>query len=246
MNLGEAHAVINRTKVVFGAYRLTEGRPSGQYSLSLCQGVGRYGFPELMRIDRRAGNFCGPVHKNGRERRRNARWDVNATPNPQDDDKSFRRVRPMYRGESILPYIATFPLRVVVPWETSGLMSGDSERIELYPGLADWWRQAENCWEEHRSSDRLTLIGQLDYRNKMNQQFPIPKIRVVHNASGMHLAAAPVTDQRALIHKGLYWATVSSAAEAEYMCAILNSPVTTEFLRPRGRVPRKHSDRLGC
>src|SRR4051794_16081606 len=48
----------------------------------------------------------------------------------------------------------------------------------------------------------------------------------------MHLAAAKISDRRALIANGLYWAAVKSEEEADYLCAIINAPATTELVRP--------------
>jgi hypothetical protein len=48
----------------------------------------------------------------------------------------------------------------------------------------------------------------------------------------MHVVAAKITNRRALIANGLYWASVGSDAEANYLCAVLNTPVTTELVRP--------------
>jgi hypothetical protein len=46
-------------------------------------------------------------------------------------------------------------------WNTSlegdQLLHGEHARLDLYPGLADWWRRVEQLWLYHRSSDRLTL-----------------------------------------------------------------------------------------
>jgi hypothetical protein len=141
-------------------------------------------------------------------------------------------VRPLYNGENLLPFRITAPTRVVVPWDSTVLMASSDERIELYPGLADWWRRAEQVWEKNRSTDRLSLLEQVDYRNKLSNQFPVPGLRIVYNKSGMHLAAAVVADDRAVVNSGLYWATGSCADEAYYLCAILNAPVTTELVRP--------------
>ncbi|MEM6483959.1 MAG: N-6 DNA methylase [Pseudomonadota bacterium] len=141
-------------------------------------------------------------------------------------------VRPLYSGESLLPYSMMAPLQVIVPWNGTKLLGSSDEDLELYIGLADWWRAAEECWEKHRSSDRLTLLEQLDYHSKLSKQFPIPKIRVVYNKSGMHLSAAIVTNKRAVVSNGLYWAAAASMDEAHYICAFLNSPVTTELVRP--------------
>jgi hypothetical protein len=48
----------------------------------------------------------------------------------------------------------------------------------------------------------------------------------------MHLVAAKVKNPRAVIAGGLYWASMNSEDEADYLCAIMNSAVTTEALRP--------------
>jgi hypothetical protein len=46
------------------------------------------------------------------------------------------------------------------------------------------------------------------------------------------VVAAKITNRRALIANGLYWASIRTEAEADYLCAILNAPVTTELVRP--------------
>jgi hypothetical protein len=141
-------------------------------------------------------------------------------------------VRPLLNGEDLLPYIVNTPVFAIVPWDPKGLLPGNGDRIELYPGLADWWQRAQQVWDEHRSSDRLTLIERVDYQRELQSQFPIPPLRVVYNTSGMHLVAAIVDDVRAVINSKLYWAALNSADEGYYICAILNSPITTELVRP--------------
>ena len=84
----------------------------------------------------------------------------------------------------------------------------------------------------NRSSDRMDLAEQLNYQNKLVAQLPSPQLRVVYNKSGMHVVAAKVTDRRALIENGLYWTTPASESEANYLCAILNSPYLTDLVRP--------------
>lgn len=140
-------------------------------------------------------------------------------------------LRPMYSGENLLPYRTAAPLLTVIPQDARRLLKTDDE-IAVFPGLADWWRKCEQLWNENRSSERLTLIEQLDYMSKLSAQFPVPAIRVVYNSSGMHLAAAILEDPKGVINNKLYWCAVSSFDEAHYLCAILNSPVTTEFVRP--------------
>jgi hypothetical protein len=119
-----------------------------------------------------------------------------------------------------------------VPVESIYLGLGQSDRLDAHEGLASWWRRAEAIWEEHRSSERLTLLERLDYHKGLEQQFPIQPERVVYTKSGMHLAASRLDDRRAVIDHTLHWATAASTAEARYLCAILNSASITELVRP--------------
>ena len=82
-------------------------------------------------------------------------------------------IRPVLLGESVIPFRIAETFEAVLPWERDGLMDGQSDRLDAYEGLATWWRRAEAIWDTHRSSDRLTLIKQLDYQGKFRHQFPI-------------------------------------------------------------------------
>jgi SAM-dependent methyltransferase len=141
-------------------------------------------------------------------------------------------VRPVHMGETILPYRALEPVLAVLPRVAQGLLDGQSERLDLYPGLAAWWRQAEAAWEANRSSEKLTLAERLDYQKGLSNQFPAQERRVFYTKSGMHLAAARVNDRRVVADHSLYWATVVTDDEGRFLCAILNAAVTTTRVRP--------------
>lgn len=141
-------------------------------------------------------------------------------------------IRPVYLGEHVLPYRTRKPAEAVLPWDMAGRIDEGSPRLELYPALNKWWHRAEELWEEHRSSDRLSLMAQLDYHGKLSSQHPIQPLRVVYNASGMHLCAAKIEDRRGVIEHALYWATARSDQEAQYLCGILNSAAVTQLVRP--------------
>lgn len=141
-------------------------------------------------------------------------------------------IRPVLLGESVLPFRIAETFEAILPRDKKGLMDGSSDRLDTYEGLAKWWRKAEAVWEKNRSSERMTLMERLNFHNGLEQQFPIQPERIVYSSSGMHLAAARLTNRRAVIEHGLYWATAASTAEAQYLCAILNSVVITELVRP--------------
>jgi hypothetical protein len=155
-------------------------------------------------------------------------------------------LRSAYLGEHCLPFHMLSPGKVVIPFEGSIKMSGDDERIDRYPGLADWWRRAEQVWLENRSSDKRTLLDQVDYIKQLSAQFPIPTIRIVYTASGSSLAAAVVTDPDAVIEHNLYWGAVATLAEGQYLAAVLNAPALGEILAPyqsRGAFGARHFDK---
>lgn len=146
-------------------------------------------------------------------------------------DRQF--VRPLYLGDTLLPHRLLAPLKAIIPWDGTRLLRTAEQRA-MYPGLADWWTRAESAWNSAKSrSSKLTLLDQLDYRNKLTNQLPLVrgKHRVVYNKSGMYLAAAIVRDDAIIDHK-LYWGSVGSLDEARYLVTVLNSTQATERLRP--------------
>ena len=142
----------------------------------------------------------------------------------------FEFVRPYYNGENIFPYRSEDSGLVVLPCNRHGVIS--EAVIELSPGFHQWWENAAEIWDAKRTSDRLSLIQRLDYQSGLSKQFPIPEVRVVYNRAGTHVLASKIRNRRAIIANGLYWASVRTDMEANYLCAILNSPVTTELVRP--------------
>ena len=154
-------------------------------------------------------------------------------------------VRAIYTGEAVLPYRPLETLRAVIPWDGQRLLDSSEERLDAYPGLAEWWNRAENAWNDNRSSTTLSLRDRLDYQRTLSQQFPIPALRVVYTKSGMYLAAAIVRGDAVIDHE-LYWGTAGSLDEARYLEAILNSEVLTRCLRPlqaRGEHNPRHYDK---
>jgi hypothetical protein len=142
-------------------------------------------------------------------------------------------IRPVLLGESIVPFAVVTPFEGVIPWtKGSGFLDGGHVQIDQFPGFAKWWRQAEDLWMAHRSSDKRTLLEQLNYIGQLGAQFPIAPLRVVYTKAGNTLAAAVVSDGRSVIDHKLYWAPVASSAEGRYLCGVLNAPRFTEAIRP--------------
>lgn len=140
-------------------------------------------------------------------------------------------LRPTHTGDALLPYRLVSPGEAVIPCTAQDVLE-DPAQIEAYPGLHRWWVQASEIWEAKRSSAKLSLIEQLNYQSKLTKQLPVPELRVVYNRSGMHVVGAKLVDRRAIVTSGLYWMPVYSMHEADFLCAVLNAPTTTEQVRP--------------
>ncbi len=140
-------------------------------------------------------------------------------------------IRPLHLGDTIMPFRCLQPLQAVIPWDGTRLIGGDDEDLDLYPGLAAWWRAAERVWVQHRRSPRLTLNQRLDYQRGLSRQFSAAAHRVVYSASGMYLAAAVVSDPAAVIEHKLYTGSVTSLGEARFLTAVLNSTTATLAVR---------------
>lgn len=155
-------------------------------------------------------------------------------------------LRHAYLGEHCLPFRMLPPADTVIPFDGKGMLSGDNDRIDRYPGLAEWWRAAERTWIEHRSSDKRTLLEQIDYIGQLAAQSPTSAIRVVYTKSGNYLTSAVVTDDSAVIDHMLYWGAAATMEEAFYLTAILNSPALGELVAPyqsRGAFGARHFDK---
>jgi len=141
-------------------------------------------------------------------------------------------LRPVYLGESLVPFKVLAPELAIVPWDGTRLLRGREEDLFPYPGLQDWWHHAEGLWNEYRSNDRLGFRSRLDHHRALSKQLPAAELRVVYNKSGKFLASAVVRDSRAVIAQQLYWCAVSSIEEARFLTAILNSTTVTLAVQP--------------
>ncbi len=142
-------------------------------------------------------------------------------------------IRPLLLGESIVPFRVVSPAECVVPWLEDHLLSVCDEDLDLYPGLADWWRKADAAWLAHRSSEKFELNARYDFQSRLSRQLrTAAPNRVVYTKSGSILAACRVSDPHAVVDQKLYWAAVTDEREAHYLCGIFNSRTMTKAVAP--------------
>ena len=155
-------------------------------------------------------------------------------------------VQPVYLGSGIAPFRTLATIDAVLPWREGSLMDGEDPRLDDAPGLARWWRAAEEKWETHKSSDKLTLRERLNFHKGIEQQYPRAAHRVLYTKSGNQIAACRLDDSSALIDHTLYWAAVGSEGEAHYLTAIFNSTPLHELVEPlmsEGLFGKRHIDK---
>jgi SAM-dependent methyltransferase len=133
-------------------------------------------------------------------------------------------LHPVYLGESLLPFRVRRGRTAVGPWDGEKLLSSNMPSLDAYPGLASWWRQAEQVFLTYRSaSTKYDLNDQIDHMGKLASQFPLAPHRVVYTGRGAIITAARVEEAEAVVDHALYWSTCASIEEARYLCAVLNS-----------------------
>jgi SAM-dependent methyltransferase len=126
-------------------------------------------------------------------------------------------------GETVLPYRTLPPRQVVLPADSTQILS--EARIADHPALAEWWSAVEAVWAAGRvTTETAPLLQRMDYHGQLAAQLPVRPHRVAYTKSGNTLAAARLEDSdRSVIDHKLYWAGCTSIDEARYLVAVLNS-----------------------
>lgn len=155
-------------------------------------------------------------------------------------------LRPVYLGESILPFRSYREFEGVVPALRGEMIDARSAADLGFGGLGNWMREAEELWTERGRSD-MTLTERWNYHNELGAQFPIAPLRVLYAASGSNPAACFLRNANAVVEHGLYWGRPNSENEGLYLVSILNSELTRkriENLQARGLFGARHFDKV--
>ena len=159
-------------------------------------------------------------------------------------------LRPVLLGESILPYRLVQVFEGVIPIDSKGkaldaIAAGHPDRG--HDQLAGWMSKAEQVWTANSTNQGMALIDRWNFQRGLSNQFPIAPLRVVYAASGTLPAAIVLRDNRAVIEHKLYWANSEDEAEAQYLCAVLNSETAraaAEGYQSRGQFGARDFDKV--
>jgi hypothetical protein len=158
-------------------------------------------------------------------------------------------------GGDLIPFGFTKFRPIVVPAKPLAtqykLLDVEELRTMGYPEMAEWLSNAQKVWETgstEKSKERfLKVIERLNYQQLLTIQNPSKRYVLLYNTSGTNLVSC-VVDRKALpdfeilkakiTPKGFiaeaktYFYETDNEAEAHYLCAVLNSDVVNERIKP--------------
>jgi methylase of polypeptide subunit release factors len=153
---------------------------------------------------------------------------------------------------------------VVLPIEPEGdhyrMLTAEEARKRGFLGLAKWLERAQAEWARRRGlkAERMSIYERLDHVRGLTRQNPQAKYRVTYpDINRVMFAVVVRTDEPIQMQIGgqgicvggyvtdckNYCCETDSEEEAQYLCAVLNSPAVDALLRPfRRREQRGHPD----
>ncbi len=169
-------------------------------------------------------------------------------------------------GGDIVPFGYVKLRPVVLPIERIAtgyrLLDVDDLRNKGFAYMASWLEKAQGFWEKHATQRSLNnfprIISRLDYMGTLTNQNPSSRYVVLYNASGTNLVScvinrsslpdfqvlkARIKPQGFIVDYTTYFYETNDENEAHYICAVLNSSVINDAikpLQPRGAFGERH------
>lgn len=151
-------------------------------------------------------------------------------------------------GADLLPFgwrglrLVVLPLKAV--GEKQRMVSAEQAERGGFPCAGEWFRKAQEVWEEHRSpASPEQLTDRVDYRRLLTTQDTAARFRVLYGSAGTNVAACAIpwrapTQASGLLVKGFavdyrtYWYQAADGQETHYLCAVLNAPGVDMAIKP--------------
>ena len=167
-----------------------------------------------------------------------------------------RHLFDVHLGETIAPYVALEPLRVLLPLKRGdvaiptddngpgGIRLGGLERR-----MRERWQTVSSLWEDNKAlANRLNLLERLDYVHNLSSQLEWQNnpngrtVRLVYTTSGQPTAGL-LGEDGILVDHVLYWISCRNIAEANYLLAVINSVAlynAVSGMMPKGQFGARH------
>jgi type I restriction-modification system DNA methylase subunit len=157
-------------------------------------------------------------------------------------------------SEDLLLFRCEFkPVVLPIKPASSGyrILDVDDLRREGYTYMASWLEKAQTFWKKLRTkkADKLfpRVIDRLDYHKLLSSQNPNKRYVVIYNTSGANIVSCVVDREKLdpfkignfiirphgfVAYETTMFYETSDEMEAHYLCAILNSDVINESIKP--------------
>jgi len=168
-------------------------------------------------------------------------------------------------SEDLLSFRCEFkPVVLPIKPTPSGyrILDVDDLRRESYNYIASWFEKAQMLWERLRTEKAEELfprvVDRLDYQRLLSAQNPSKRYVVIYNTSGANIVSCVVDRQNLsplkvgnvvigsrgfVVEATTMFYETGDEMEAHYLCAILNSDVVNEAIKPyqaRGLFGARH------
>ena len=158
-------------------------------------------------------------------------------------------------GGDLVPFGFTTIRPVVLPIKSHAssyiLLDVDELRTNGFNYMAEWLEKAQRIWG-HKATKRALndyprVIRWLDYLGKLTNQNPNTKYVVLYNTSGTNLVSCVINKDEIrgfkidniiipvrgfVVESKTYFYETNNEDEAHYICAILNSDIVNEGIKP--------------
>jgi len=158
-------------------------------------------------------------------------WD---TVQPRSGEVPAHWLTPMLTSKQLLPFGlgSAGPETAIIPRSEDGeLLSTETARRTVF------WAELDDLYRERRGiggNTPQTLMSRMDYGRALSVQLPLRSRRsrlVAYPTSGDVMRAARIQEGMAVMDSNVYWRTMESVTEAQYLVAVLNAPTLEEAFR---------------
>ena len=167
-----------------------------------------------------------------------------------------RHLFDVHLGETIAPYVALEPLKVLLPLKREDVAiptdddgPGGIRLAGLERRMRERWQTVSRLWEDNRAlANGLNLLERLDYVRNLSSQLEWQRnpegrpVRLVYTSSGQPTAAILYHDTD-LVENVLFWVACRDTDEANYLLAIINSEALYSAvfgMMPKGQFGARH------
>lgn len=139
-----------------------------------------------------------------------------------------------FLNKDLVPFFLKQKRNVFLPINKNDF-SFETKHLEKYRYAHKFYREMNDIYQTRKksTSDINTLFSNLNYWNKLTKQADLAHYLVIYNASGSYLKSAVIEqiEEKIIVGSENYYYSTRKKNEAYYLCAILNTPLLTKYIK---------------